>query len=51
MNKKLIIGIIIGGIIFGSIGVYAGTKMYASDVSVNAPTGSNLGSNATFKML
>ena len=49
MNKKLIIGIIIGGIIFGSIGVYAGTKFYASDVSVNAPTGSNLGSNATLQ--
>ncbi len=49
MNKKLIIGIIIGGLIFGSIGVYAGTKFYASDVSVNAPTGSNLGSDATLQ--
>ena len=49
MNKKIIIGIIIGGIIFGSIGIYAGTKFYASDVSVNAPTGSNLGSDATLQ--
>ena len=49
MNKKIIIGIIIGGIIFGSIGIYAGTKFYASDVSVSAPTGSNLGSNATLQ--
>ena len=49
MNKKLIIGIIIGGVIFGSIGVYAGNNMYASDVSVTAPTGSNLGSNATLQ--
>ena len=49
MNKKIIIGIIIGGIIFGSIGIYAGAKFYASDVSVSAPTGSNLGSNATLQ--
>ena len=49
MNKKIIIGIIIGGIIFGSVGVYAGTKFYANDVSVNVPTGSNLGSNASLQ--
>ena len=49
MNKKIILRIIIVGIIFGSIGVYAGTKFYASDVSVTAPTGSNLGSNATLQ--
>ena len=47
--KKNIFGIIICGIIFGSVGVYAGTKFYASDVSVNAPTGSSLGSNATLQ--
>ncbi len=48
MNKKIIFEIIIG-LIFGSISVYAGSKFYASDVSVNAPTGSNLGSNATLQ--
>ena len=37
MNKKIMLGIIIG-LIFGSISVYAGTKMYASDVSINTPT-------------
>ena len=47
-NKKIIFGIIIG-LIFGSIGVYAGSKFYASDVSVSAPAGSNLGSNATLQ--
>ena len=47
--KKNIFGIIICGIIFGSVGVYAGTKFYASDVSVNTPTGSSLGSNATLQ--
>mgnify|MGYP004626483805 CR=1 FL=1 len=47
--KKNIFGIIIGGLIFGSVGVYAATKFYASDVSVNAPTGSSLGSNATLQ--
>ncbi len=47
--KKNIFGIIIGGIIFGSVGVYAGAKFYASDVAVNAPTGSSLGSNATLQ--
>ena len=49
MNKKIIITIMICGIIFGSIGAYAGSNFYASDVSVNAPTGSNLGSNATLQ--
>ena len=49
MNKKIIITVIICGIIFGSIGVYAGTKFYASDVAVDTPTGSNLGSNATLQ--
>ena len=48
MNKKLIIGIIIV-IILGSVSVYAGSKFYASDVSVTAPTGSNLGSDATLQ--
>ena len=47
MNKKLIIGII--GLVLGSVSVYAGTKFYASDVSVSVPTGSNLGSNATLQ--
>ena len=47
-NKKIIFGIIIG-LIFGSIGVYAGSKFYASDVSVSAPAGSNLGSDATLQ--
>ncbi len=46
--KKNIFGIIIG-LLLGSISVYAGTKFYASDVSVNAPTGSGLGSNATLQ--
>ena len=49
MNKKIIIGIIVTGIIFGSVGVYAGSNFYASDVSVNTPTNSNLGSNATLQ--
>ena len=49
MNKKIILGIMIVGIIFGSVGVYAGTKFYASDVSVNVPTGSSLGSSATLQ--
>ena len=49
MNKKLIIGIIIGGIIFGSIGVYAGSNFYANGISVNAPIGSSLGSDATLQ--
>ncbi len=48
MNKKIIAGIIIG-LVLGSVSVYAGTKFYASDVSVNAPTGSGLGSNATLQ--
>ena len=48
MNKKIILGIIIG-LILGSVSVYAGTKMYASDVSINTPTGSNLGSDATLQ--
>ena len=48
MNKKIIAGIIIG-LVLGSVSVYAGTKFYASDVSVNAPTGSSLGSNATLQ--
>ena len=48
MNKKIILGIIIG-LLLGSISVYAGTKFYASDVSVNAPTESGLGSNATLQ--
>ena len=48
MNKKLIIGIIIG-LILGSISVYAGSKFYASDVSVDSPVWSNLGSNATIQ--
>ncbi len=46
--KKNIFGII-SGIVFGSIGVYAGNNMYASDVSVSAPAGSNLGSSATLQ--
>lgn len=49
MNKKIIIGIIIGGIIFGSVGVYASTKLSTKDVSVAAPTGSNLESDATLQ--
>ncbi len=47
-NKKIIFGIIIG-LIFGSIGVYAGSKFYASDVSIDSPAGSNLGSDATLQ--
>ena len=46
--KKNIFGIIIG-LLLGSISVYAGTKFYARDVSVTAPTGSGLGSNATLQ--
>ena len=46
--KKNIFGIIIG-LVLGSVSVYAGTKMYASDVSVNAPAESHLGSNATLQ--
>ena len=46
--RKNIFGIIIG-LLLGSISVYAGAKFYASDVSVNAPTGSSLGSNATLQ--
>ena len=38
MKKGLIIGIIIGGIIFGSIGVYAAYKYQASEVSYNNTT-------------
>ena len=49
MNKKIIQGIIIGGIIFGSVGVYAGSNFYANGISVSAPTGSNLGSDATLQ--
>ena len=49
MNKKIILGIIISGIIFGSVGVYAGSNFYANGISVNAPTGSNLGSNANLQ--
>ncbi len=49
MNKKIILGIIISGIIFGSVGVYAGSNFYANGISVNAPTGSNLGSDATLQ--
>ena len=49
MNKKIILGIIIGGIIFGSVGVYAGSNFYANGISVSAPTGSNLGSDATLQ--
>ena len=48
MNKKIIAGIIIG-LVLGSVSVYAGTKFYASDVSVTAPIGSGLGSNATLQ--
>ena len=48
MNKKLIIGIIIG-LMLGSVSVYAGTKFYASDIAVSTPTGSNLGSDATLQ--
>ena len=48
MNKKIIFGIIIG-LVLGSVSVYAGTKFYASDVSVTVPTGSNLGSSATLQ--
>ena len=48
MNKKLIIGIIIG-LVLGSVSVYAGTKFYASDIAVSAPTGSNLGNDATLQ--
>ncbi len=46
--RKNIFGIIIG-LVLGSVSVYAGTKFYASDVSVKAPTGSSLGSNATLQ--
>ncbi len=46
--KKNIFGIIIG-LIFGSVSVYAGTKFYAGDVSVDSPAGSNLGSDATLQ--
>ena len=49
MNKKLVITIIICGIIFGSVGVYAGSNFYANGISVNAPAGSNLGSDATLQ--
>ncbi len=49
MNKKIILGIIISGIIFGSVGVYAGSNFYANGISVNAPAGSNLGSDATLQ--
>ena len=49
MNKKIILGIIISGIIFGSVGVYAGSNFYANGISVNVPTGSNLGSDATLQ--
>ena len=49
MNRKIIVSIIICGLILGSVSVYAGTKFYASDVSVNVPTGSNLGSNANLQ--
>ena len=49
MNKKIILGIVIGGIIFGSVGVYAGSNFYANGISVSAPTGSNLGSDATLQ--
>ena len=49
MNKKIILGIIISGIIFGSVGVYAGSNFYANGISVNAPTGSSLGSDATLQ--
>ncbi len=48
MNKKIMLGIIVG-LVLGSVSVYAGTKFYASDVSVSAPTGSNLGSNSTLQ--
>ncbi len=48
MNKKIILGIIIG-LILGSVSVYAGSSFYANGISVNAPTGSNLGSNATLQ--
>ncbi len=47
--KKNIFGIIISGIVFGSVGVYAGTKFYANGILVSAPTGSNLGSNTTLQ--
>ena len=46
--RKNIFGIIIG-LVLGSVSVYAGAKFYASDVSVKAPTGSSLGSNATLQ--
>ena len=49
MNKKIILGIMIVGIIFGSIGVYAGSNFYANGISVSAPAGSNLGSGATLQ--
>ncbi len=49
MNKKLVITSIICGIIFGSVGAYAGSNFYANGISVNAPTGSNLGSDATLQ--
>ena len=48
MNKKIIFGIIIG-LVLGSVSVYAGSSFYANGISVNAPTGSNLGSNATLQ--
>ncbi len=49
MNKKIILGIIICGIIFGSVGVYAGSNFYANGISVSVPTGSSLGSDATLQ--
>ena len=49
MNKKIIITIIICGIIFGSVGVYAGSNFYANGISVSVPTGSSLGSDATLQ--
>ena len=38
-NIKLFIGIIIGGIIFGSIGVYAASKIYANQVEIDKTGG------------
>ena len=49
MNKKLVITSIICGIIFGSVGVYAGSNFYANGISVSVPTGSSLGSDATLQ--
>ena len=49
MNKKIILGIMIVGIIFGSVGVYAGSNFYANGISVNAPTPSSLGSDANLQ--